>query len=368
MTAWFGKVAISAALAVALFSPSSSAANGISIRSLGAEEMRLSTIAYRIGAASARMCTRRDVASGLILHDLTQYDPEVRGAVSSAFSLADGFGVLQIIPGSAADRAGLHIDDEIIRVGDIEVTDPAAVANAQKSYDRTDRFLALLKGTLSRGTADIVVRRQGQVLHLELRGQPSCGGDLILTNSSELNAWSDGSHVVITTGIAALADSPDEIAFVIAHEMAHNILGHSTEKARGLFGGIAQTKEEEMEADSFAVTLMHEAGYDPEGGISFLHKVSRRLWWAISLDHPGFGRRIQIVNSAIAALTRSTAAPHLALWEPTVPPQSSESVQKADASLSRAASSLGPQQIVPTQLAAATFRSRRLATTSPGLP
>jgi len=361
MTAWFGKVAISTALAGALFSPSPSVANGISIRSLGAEEMRLSAIAYRIGAASAPMCSHKEVASGLILHDLTQYDPEVRSAVSSAFSLGDGFGVLQVIPGSVADNAGFRVDDEIIRVNNIKVDDPA-VANVHKSYDRTDRFLAMLSGTLSTGPADLVVRRKGQLLHLQLRGQSSCGGGLILTNSSELNAWSDGSHVVITTGMAALADSQDEIAFVIAHEMAHNILGHSTEKARGIFGGIAQTKQEEMEADSFAVTLMHEAGYDPEGGISFLHKVSRRLWWAISLDHPGFGRRIQIVSSAITALRRSAAAPKLASRELPISAEPSESLQETrplvDTSLLLTPSSLELHQI-HTQLAAETFRSRQ---------
>jgi predicted Zn-dependent protease len=111
--------------------------------------------------------------------------------------------------------------------------------------------------------------------------------------------------VIVTTGIARFSRSPDEIAFVIAHEMAHNILGHSTKSHNfGIFGS-SEAVRDEIEADSYAVRLMAKAGYEPAGGISFLQHAQRRLWWNVSLDHPSFGRRIENV----AAAMRTTGTP-----------------------------------------------------------
>jgi predicted Zn-dependent protease len=126
-------------------------------------------------------------------------------------------------------------------------------------------------------------------------------------NSREKNAWADGRYVIVTTAMLELARSDDEVAFIIAHEMAHNILGHShpTRRRNGIFGGISRVKKGEIEADSFAVHLMSGAGYRPLGGISFLQNARRRMWWNVSLDHPGFDRRIRVVSAAMHSRTQA---------------------------------------------------------------
>jgi predicted Zn-dependent protease len=98
-----------------------------------------------------------------------------------------------------------------------------------------------------------------------------------------------------------MARSDDEIAFVVAHEMSHNLLGHSRSAASQIFGG----RRSEIAADQMAVGLMTYAGYQPAGGISFLQTARRRFWWSFSLDHPGFGSRIRAVTAAISALPAS---------------------------------------------------------------
>ena len=97
--------------------------------------------------------------SGIIPHDLTQYPVASRSLVSQAFSLHAGFGVLQIVPGSAADRAGLKIDDEILAVGNASVEDQAAVDGARQSYSREDQFASTLSAALAKGPAPLLVRR-----------------------------------------------------------------------------------------------------------------------------------------------------------------------------------------------------------------
>jgi predicted Zn-dependent protease len=129
-----------------------------------------------------------------------------------------------------------------------------------------------------------------------------------------VNAYADGRHVIVTTGIASLSRSRDEIAFVIAHELAHNILGHaSAGHEHGIFGS-SEAIRDEFQADSYAVRLMAKAGYDPAGGISFLRNARRRLWWNVSLTHPGFTRRIDNVTAAIRP--GGPSAPPLAAERP----------------------------------------------------
>lgn len=295
--------------AAAFTAGSAATAAGVSVRTLGAEQMRVSTIGYRIAAASVRSCARPEMMSGIISHDLTQYPVASRTAVSQAFSMHGGFGVLQIVPGSAAERAGLHIDDEILAVDDASVEDPAAVAQARPSYEREARFQSILTNALERGPASLLVSRGGQVLRLTMRGDLGCGGDVILSDSSDLNAWSDGHRVVVTTAMMQQAANDDELAFIIAHEMAHNILGHADghKDSLGLFGllgfGSSRVKRMEMDADSYAVPLMSAAGYMPGAGVSFLKTASHHMWWSdLSMDHPSFGRRIKIVIAAIGRL------------------------------------------------------------------
>lgn len=323
MSALCLKRAFTAAAASIAFAASAQAgAAGVSLRSLAAEQVGVATIAYRLGAANANLCTDQQMLTGMVVHDLSQYDPGIRPAVARAFALGGGIGVIQIVPGSAAERAGLRIDDEIVAVGNQSVVDPAAIAQRQKSYARMDRFSALLQRALASGTTELVVRRADRLLRVDLHADRGCGGQLSMINSREQNAWSDGAHVMVTSGMMRLARSKDELAFVIAHEMAHNILGHSRTASEGIFGlgfGISRARRAELDADQFAVRIVSAAGYTPLGGISFLQAAQRRFWWSVSLDHPGFQRRIRAVSAAMASLAPPKSAYGVASIAPAVP-------------------------------------------------
>ena len=87
-------------------------------------------------------------------------------------------------------------------------------------------------------------------------------------------------------------NEPGQMAFVVAHEMAHMQLGHSREKlaadatlkllqtgsslagvtSRLLFNR-AFSREAEFEADRLAVRFCSQAGYAPEAAIAFLKRL-----------------------------------------------------------------------------------------------
>ena len=281
-----------------VISASASAATP-SVRTLAAKEAHLAGMAYRMATANADLCSQPEMMTGLIVHDLTQYHPTRRADVARAFSLGGGFGVLQLVRGAAASTAGLRVDDEIIAVGSVSV-DNASGRAAAPSFRRVQGFADILSAQLAKGPVDLRVRRNGQLMNITLTARRGCGGDLSLSNSGTVNAWADGHHIVITTAMTDFAGSDDEIAFVIAHEMAHNILGHNRPRGKTGFFGSLQSRKIELDADRFAVRLMAGAGYRPAAGISFLERSRQRYWWAFSLGHPGFGARIRIVGDAIS--------------------------------------------------------------------
>jgi hypothetical protein len=288
-------------------------ASGVSVRKLAAQEARVATIAHRMAVANSYACSRPSIMHGMILHDLTRYRPEMRPAVSRAFSLNSGLGVVQLVAGSAASRAGLRIDDEIIAVGNVGVEDPASVRRSGQSFGRMEMFSAVLQSGLRYGRVPLFVRRRGQLLRIDLAAERGCGGQLTLENSPTVNAWADGKHIMMTTGMTHFARSNDELAFVIAHEMAHNILGHAhgSNASAARFGILgSRSRNLELDADSYAVRLMSSAGYQPAAGIRFLEHSRRRFWWAFSLGHPGFGRRIKSVAAAIAGLRGTLGHPY----------------------------------------------------------
>lgn len=102
-----------------------------------------------------------------------------------------------------------------------------------------------------------------------------------------LNAYAfAGGKILVNTGLYWQLDlTEDELAFVIAHEMAHALLDHSREKmsASLLLGsvpsylseGVSQTWLHEKEADLMAVQLMNKAGIGPQAAASFFEKLSR---------------------------------------------------------------------------------------------
>ena len=279
-------------------------------------DQRVATIGYRLAVAAPDLCPNRRNQPGFALHDLSQYDRGFRPAASRAFGLDAGPGVLALVPGGPAERAGLRLDDVLISLDGRPL--PHGDPGGERSFERMAQILDALEAAFADGAAEAEIRRAGAPLTLRLGSEPGCASRFELLVTRGMNARADGRYVQVTVALAAFAADDAELAAVLAHEFAHNILGHRVRLdqagvSRGFFGNFGRNartiRETEIEADRMSVYLMERAGYDPEAAVRFWSRFGRRGFNFLgSPTHPNWRSRIALLETEIAAIRSARAA------------------------------------------------------------
>src|SRR5262249_4449638 len=94
-----------------------------------------------------------------------------------------------------------------------------------------------------------------------------------------------GGKVIVYTGILQVVENDDQLATVLAHEIAHALAHHGSERiAReqrqgtgglAMLAGLSYDRMQESEADHIGVFLMTFAGYDPRQAILFWFRMEQ---------------------------------------------------------------------------------------------
>lgn len=287
-----------------------------SLVAMRALDQRVAAIGHRLAVASRDLCADRNNLPGFAVHDLSQYGADYRAAASRAFGLDAGPGVLALVPGGPAERAGLRLDDILLSLDG----QPLAEGDQGRpgSFDRMARILDAIDAAFADGAADVAIRRGGAPLILHIGTEPGCASRFQLILSRGMNAAADGRYVQVTNALAAYAADDAELAGVLAHEFAHNLLGHRVRLdqagvSRGFFGNFGRSarniRTTEIEADRMSVYLMERAGYDPEGAVRFWSRFGRHGFNFLgSPTHPNWRSRIALLEAEIAAIRGARAA------------------------------------------------------------
>jgi hypothetical protein len=286
-----------------------------SLLAMRALDQRVAAIGYRLATGARGLCAHRENLPGFEVHDLSQYGASFRPAAIRAFGLDAGPGVLALVPGGPAERAGLHLDDVLISLDGRPL--PHGDLGRDRSFDRMAQILDALDAAFADGSAEAEVRRAGARLTLHIGTAPGCASRFQLIPSGRMNAEADGRYVQVTTALAAYAADDDELASILAHEFAHNLLGHrvrldAAHVSRGFFGNFgrnaARIRDTEVEADRYSVYLMDRAGYDPEAAVRFWTRFGQHgLNFLGSPTHPNWRARIALFETEIAAIRRARA-------------------------------------------------------------
>lgn len=298
---------------VGLVAPVAGATPALSERwaELRSNDLRVATVMYRLTIANRRFC--RDVLApqpGFALHSLEQYGPADRAEAARSFRLGSHVGVMAVVANSPAARAGLRADDQLISVNGRELT-PYDTESAVPTNAAVETAHRSLSAEMEKGEVTLLVTRADGDHSVRFTAEQGCPSSIELEPDNVVNASADGLRVMISAGLLERCATDDELAFVIAHELAHNLLHHAARLARegishnGLLPasqpGTAAMRETEEEADHLGVSLSIAAAYDLRGAVSFLNGLQMGDSWARSSStHPAPERRLALLAAAIA--------------------------------------------------------------------
>ncbi len=233
-------------------------------------DQRIAAIGYALRARNAELCADKVPLSGFVLHDSNQYAPDWRAAARQTFFLRAGVpALLAVVPNSPAARAGLQVNDELYFANDTHLK-PSATAKASDAP--VAALDALLEREFAKGRTRLFYGRLELQHTAWLTPEPGCASRIQLLPGKKLNAWADGKTVQLTTALVDFAGDDDAIATIIAHEMAHNILGHRiARQTQGL-----KRKQAETQADYWGMYLIVRAGFDGDRSIAFWERFEAK--------------------------------------------------------------------------------------------
>ena len=133
------------------------------------------------------------------------------------------------------------------------------------------------------------------------------GDRLGVQNVMEGSLRKDDRRIRITTGMLRFLEQDDELAFVVAHEVSHILLGHA-----GAFDGASPGKAE-AEADRLGIRIVSQAGFDTD--------IAARLPERLARSYPqAMGRSAAYgLPAERSALIRSALSDHSVRGTPIDP-------------------------------------------------
>lgn len=258
-------------------------------------EARIDAIAFRLTTANVPRCPRRVATLGARFHSAAIYDPAYRATASTMFGFGDRVGVETIVPSGPAARADIHIGDVLLSVDKPGSADLARLDTVRDFVER----LAPQKPVL------IDFRRGESSLSLSVTPIAACRSRFELLLGKRFVADADGETVRIGAGFLTFPDG--QLAAVMAHEFAHNILRHRARSAElriasglaGEFGRSARlTLAMEDEADRLSLHLLADAGYDPRDAATLWRENGATIsgWLPRGSSHRSWSSRAAILQ------------------------------------------------------------------------
>jgi beta-barrel assembly-enhancing protease len=273
-------------------------------RLVGERDVRLATIGYHLARANAPFCKLQSANPGWVLHDIAQYgDP---AAAREAFDFPQPVSVMAVVEGGPAARAGVAAGDGLV-ARDSRRWDWNAIGAKKLSAERFETVRAELAGLLAAtdGVA-LELATDKDMRTLRLQPDPICKSDFWVDVRKKRDAGADGERVRVTSGLIDYVQDDDELAAVVAHEMAHNVLGHRARIEATRSGKTRVVKATEEEADRLSVWLMANAGYDPEAAITFWQRYGEETGLGIftAPTHYRWQNRVAMLREEIEAMKK----------------------------------------------------------------
>lgn len=237
---------------------------------------------------------------------------------AAALGLTDQLQVTGVLAGSGAAKVGLQRGDRLVTIQD----KPAPVgADAE-------RQTALLLGPLvtGRNSIKLTIARNGSNQTLNIPLTRACAFGIELGNTENVVSYADGRRVLISSGMMKFTKNDDELALVIAKEMAHNTLTHPSRQRNtatmtgvidnlirlrpdstalnGMAGVKPYPQQLDAAADKLALYMVARAGYKVDNAAAFWQRLATSYPASVlngyTAIHPGTDYRLSTIQQAVS--------------------------------------------------------------------
>jgi hypothetical protein len=298
------------------------------------DELRVKRVAQPILEKAADLCkdkVRYD--SGATFTSMSAYGKDFEPVVTKYLGISGHeLGLLHVVPGSPADKAGLKRGDRLISVNGFVI--PGTKDAATELGKRANEWLKKpdpVTSIYARKSADGSVQT-AQAVVTPVR---ACDSPAFLVMQESLNAYADGKGIGIFRGMLRFTNDT-ELAIVIGHELAHNFMGHieagqrnnvlgtiaeiiaaskgiPTQGALGAAIALAYSPAFEAEADYVGLYVLARAGIPIEDAPKFWRRMAAANPQGISqrghiASHPATSARFIALEKTVQEIAAKRAA------------------------------------------------------------
>lgn len=271
--------------------PSVSPEQQAALQAMVAQQDRLYRVAGPLLVKNPELCkgNARNLL-GFTAKNKYSYTDQLAAAAQSLYGLDEQLQVMGVLPGSGAERAGIRRGDRI------EAVEGKPLPQGPDAERQAAAVLAPLVG--SRPSLTLTILRGGAPQTVSVPLTRACGYSVEVGNTDSVNAYDDGRRVLVTRGMLDFARSDEELAYVLAKEMAHNSLRHASRlnqsgtvsaiidnltriqpdlsSMAGTSGVKPMPQELDAAADTLSLYMVARAGYSVDGAYRFWERLAAR--------------------------------------------------------------------------------------------
>lgn len=271
--------------------------NEIAFKSYIDANQRIARVAYPLLKASTSLCGEHIEATlGFTFANRHAFPSSFHETAASLFDMGETLKITQIIPHGPAQTARLEPGDRLVKLNGRLVPTGRGAAEA---------LAQMIKQLKAGHEATLSIIRQSVPRTVTITPENICAFPVVLENDDNITAYADGEKIAIAKGLIRFAETDQELAFVIAHELGHNAMDHAraikhnrslgsildvlaladgfnSRQAPNKFGDnavLSNSPNFEAEADYVALYMMARAGLEIEN--------TARFWRRMAAEHPG---------------------------------------------------------------------------------
>jgi len=296
------------------------------LRALVTQQNRLDAVAAPLLVNNAELC-RNNARNllGFTAKTKYSYSSEFIEAAQASLGMTDQLQVTGVLAGSGAAQAG-------VKPGDLLATIQSKPAPQGPNAER-QAALMLVPLVSRHATIDLGMTRNGQVVNLSVPLTRACAFGIELGNTDNVISYADGRRVLITSGMLKFTQNDDELAYVIAREMAHNSLMHvvkqrmtatmsgiidnlirlrpDTSSLSGSAGVKPYTQQLDVAADKLALYMVARAGYKVDNAAAFWQRLATQYPSSVpngyTAIHPDTSARMAMIQRTITDIDAKQA-------------------------------------------------------------